>query len=147
MIFLYLINNKKNKNTFMKTKRINDKVLLESLIRKYGANAINNAINEMEENLEPITVTVDYVPDDSMQVRKDIICFRKNGIKAVYDDDVVWDNMEFTAISEKSKYALTDYILNYYNQGDIVMIEEYWPELLPYVDGCEGAFINYDNWL
>lgn len=128
----------------MKTKRINDKVLLESLVRKYGKNGVVKAINEMEENLEPITVTVDYVPDDSMQVRKDIMCFRKNGIKAEFDDDAVWDNMEFTVVSEESKRALVDWLINYY-LDDIELIDEYWPELLPYVDSCDGAFINYDN--
>ena len=126
-------------------RRNNDKMLLESLVRKYGKNGVVKAINEMEENLKELSIYVDYVVDNSMQLRKDVMCFRKNGIIAIYDNEERYDNMEFVAISEKSKYALTDYMLNTYNDGDLDMIKEYWPELLPYVDGCEGAFINHDN--
>lgn len=120
-------------------------MLLESLIRKYGNNGVVKAINEMEENLKELSIYVDYVVDNSMDLRKDVMCFRKNGIIAIYDEEERYDNMEFVAISEKSKYALTDYMLNLYSYGDLDMIEQYWPELLPYVDGCEGTFINYDN--
>ena len=101
-------------------------------------------INEMEEHLEPITIYIDYVVDNSMQLRKDIKCFRKNDIKAECEIEEQFDNMELTAISEKSKYALTDWLLNYY-LDDADLIEEYWSELLPYVDDCEGRFINYNN--
>ena len=125
-------------------RRNNDKMLLESLVRKYGKNGVKNAINEMEEQLEPITIYIDYVVDDSMQLRKDIMCFRKNGIKAECEIEEQFDNMELTAISEKSKYALVDWLLSYY-LDDVDLIEEYWPELLPYVDDCEGAFVNYNN--
>lgn len=121
-------------------KRNNDKMLLESLVRKYGKNGVKNAINEMEKNLKELSIRVDYAVDNSMQLRKDKMCFRKNGIKAIYDDEEQFDNMEFIAISEKSKYALTDYMLNIYNDGDLDMIKEYWPELLPYVGDCEGTF-------
>ena len=117
-------------------------MLLESLVRKYGKNSLVKAINEMEESLKELSIYVDYVVDNSMQLRKDVMCFRKNGIIAIYDDEERYDNMEFVAISEKSKYALTDYMLNIYNEGDLDMIEQYWPELLPYVDDCEGTFIN-----
>ena len=126
-------------------KRNNDKMLLESLIRKYGKNSVVKAINEMEENLKELSIYVDYVVDNSMDLRKEIICFRKNGIIAIEDSEAAYDNMELIAVSEKSKYALTDYMLNLYNDGDLEMIKDYWPELLPYVDGCEGTFINYGN--
>jgi hypothetical protein len=124
----------------MRMKRNNDRMLLESLIRKYGKNGITRAINEMSHDHDAIEISVDYVPNDDAEIFGDIRCFRKNDIKAVYDENVVWDNMTFIARSERAKYALTDYMLNYYNYGDIAMIEEYWPELLPYVDGCEGTF-------
>ena len=126
-------------------RRNNDRMLLESLVRKYGKNGVVKAINEMEENLKELSIYVDYVVDNSMDLRKDIMCFRKNGIIAIYNDEKRYDNMEFVAISEKSKYALTDYMLNIYNDGDLDMIEQYWPELLPFVDNCDGAFINYEN--
>ena len=32
-----------------------------------------------------------------------------------------------------------------YDDGDLDMIKEYWPELLPYVDDCEGTFVDYNN--
>ena len=126
----------------MRTRKMTDRMLLEGLVNKYGKNNIVKAINEMEESLKELSIYVDYVVDNSMQLRKDVMCFRKNGIIAIYDDEERYDNMEFVAISEKSKYALTDYMLNIYNEGDLDMIEQYWPELLPYVDDCEGTFIN-----
>lgn len=107
-------------------------------------NNIVKSINEMEEQLEPITIYIDYMVDDSMQLRKDIMCFRKNGIKAECEIEEQFDNMELTAISEKSKCALTDWLLNYH-LDDVDLIEEYWPELLPYVDDCVGIFVNYNN--
>lgn len=112
---------------------------IEKFTTKY-----KNSINEMEERLEPITIYIDYVVDDSMQLRKDIKCFRKNDIKAECEIEEQFDNMELTVISEKSKYALTDWLLNYH-LDDVDLIEEYWPELLPYVDDCEGKFVNYNN--
>lgn len=125
----------------MRINRNNDRALLESLVRKYGKAGVRKAINEMSQKYKtPITIFVDYVVDDE-DVANDIDCFRQNGIKAVFDEDVAWNNMKFVARSENAKYALTDYMLNYYNQGDISMIEDYWPELLPYVDGCEGTFV------
>ena len=138
-------NIKENKNTIKDVKRNNDRMLLESLLRKYGKNNIVKSINEMEEHLKELSIYVDYYVDNSMELRKDIMCFRKNGIIAIYNDEEQYDNMEFVAISERSKYALTDYMLNMYNDGDLDMIKEYWPELLPYVDGCESTFVNYDN--
>lgn len=115
-----------------------------SMYDAYRKNDMVKAANEMEEQLEPITIYIDYVVDNSMQLRKDKICFRKNGIKAECEIEEQFDNMELTAISEKSKRALVDWLINYY-LDDIDLIEEYWPELLPYVDSCDGAFINYDN--
>lgn len=126
-------------------KKFIDRKILESLIAKYGKSGVKNAINEMEEKGRELSIYVDYVVDNSMDLCKDVMCFRKNGIIAIYDKEERYDNMEFVAISEKSKYALTDYMLNLYNDGDLEMIKDYWPELLPYVDGCEGAFINYGN--
>ena len=126
-------------------RRNNDRMLLEGLIRKYGKNSVVKAINEMEEKGKALSIFVDYVVENPKDLRKEIICFRKNGIIAIEYEDERFDNMEFKAVSEKSKYALTDYMLNLYNDGDLEMIKDYWPELLPYVDGCDGAFINYGN--
>ena len=125
----------------MRTRKMTDRMLLEGLVNKYGVKRLTNVINEMASP-KAITIYADYVVDDSMQLRKDIMCFRKNNIKAKYDKNAEYDNMEFTAISNQAKYALTDYMLNYYNDGDIDMIEEYWPELLPFINDCEGSFNN-----
>ena len=126
----------------MRTRITSDKALLEGLVNKYGKNKLVRAINEMREDKNPITIYVDYAVDNSMQLRQDKMCFRKNGIIAKYNRNEAFDNMEFTASSDSAKYALADYMLNYYNQGDGDMIEEYWPELLPYIDDCEGRFDN-----
>ena len=136
----YKSSRKRITNESIRTRRTSDKALLEGLVNKYGKNKLVKAINEMRKDVSPITIYVDYVVDNSMQLRQDKMCFRKNGITAKYNRDEAFDNMEFTATSDSAKYALADYMLNYYNQGDVDMIEEYWPELLPYIDDCEGRF-------
>lgn len=48
--------------------------------------------------------------------------------------------MDYT---ENEKYTLAYYILNWYSDGDEYMIKGYWPELLPYINGCDDRFKNY----
>lgn len=41
-------------------KKINDRILLESLVRKYGKNGVKNAINEMNGNNNPVAKYVKF---------------------------------------------------------------------------------------
>ena len=101
-----------------------------------------DTLTESYNESKPIIVKLDVELDEDEVV--DILDdFASNDINANYSSK--YDMLKLYANSEDAKYALCDYVCNYYNQGMYIDdIFEIYPELSKYYSGCEGAFnANY----
>ena len=100
-----IITNKTNEN--MKTRRNNDRMLLESLVRKYGKNAVKNAIKNINESLSgsdyvEVEQIIRVLVDNQAQLNKLINKYGEptrefERILNVYDEyvlDVFYDILE-----------------------------------------------------
>lgn len=90
----------------------------------------------------PLTVTLDVELDDDYDMEYFLDDFRLNNITPQYSSK--YDTLKLFAKTEKAKYALCDYVCNYFYQGDCEDILELYPELNHYYNECENTFnANY----
>lgn len=94
----------------MRTRRNNDKMLLEGLVRKYGVNGVKNAIRRINENANiPNTKIYFYIDFDGMgdypgDIEDCVLVNNKNDIdKSTLFIDV--DSLGFDVNENELKYA------------------------------------------
>lgn len=64
--------------------------------------------------------------------------FEKHGIKF---EMIPFKGYFLTAVEEKAKLALADYVINYHHRGDgIDWLNSWIPGIKDYADNCKGAF-------
>jgi hypothetical protein len=144
-------------------RRNNDRMLLESLIRKYGKNSVVKAVNEMEEtNNHLLRASVDIFKEidlndntDAADIirRLELYILRRNGIiytpgpKHILRTRRANETAELKSRGQENiNYRFTDYLINRICKGDINRALEICPDIEPYIDGCDGKYNYFYRW-
>ena len=130
-------------------RRNNDKMLLESLVRKYGKNSVKNAINEMNNHNNAFIKNLPVFFEDEDDKNELLDYFEENGIKVICKPGDFGEYIcSFICSTRNSKLVLVDFLVRFYYDGDI---KQFKHELLPdypyisaYIDASDGAFKLYD---
>lgn len=107
----------------------------------YDLEDIDSKMNESYNGKEqPIVVTLDVEIDDEeiVDMMED---FNANDIHCVYSSK--YDTMKLFAYTRDAKYALCDYVCNYFYSGEYPnYILDLYPELEEYYIDCEDTFVS-----
>ena len=129
-------------------RRNNDKMLLESLVRKYGKSELVRAINEMNEQF----LTIEQLPVffDGDEDRDELLSyFEDNDITVTCGPTKYGETpCTFVCNSYRASLILTDFIIRYYcNDNREQVYQEIvpdYPEILKYWKFSRGKFDLYD---
>ena len=144
-------------------RRNNDRMLLESLVRKYGKNGVKNAINEIEEtNNHLLRASIDVFKEINLNDKTDstgtlrrleLFILRRNGIiytpspKHILRTRRANETNELTSRGQENiNYRFTDYLINYLCKGNINRAMELCPDIEPYIDECDGKYNDQYRW-